>query len=247
MTQTDIEIRLREALIDLTQTTPLENPERPRADGNPVGVGRGGGIGSTGPSRGAGRPAAAGGRSRPTPMEVKVLTAVGCVVLLAAALGFGAFHLHRSPSRIPSAHTRTTVPTTDVTVPDVVGQMLPPALSVLERAGLQGQFLSVESSQPNGTVVHQTPAPGTEVSPSATIVLNVAGGGRSSEGTVTVPNVVGESLPEAEAAVRASGLDPMTPAPTGGTTSPGTVTGQAPGAGRTVVPGSTVILQATAS
>jgi PASTA domain len=245
MTQTDIEIRLREALLELTQSTPLENPVRPRAVGSPVGAGGGGSDGPTGPSQDAGR-STAGERPRSPRMEVKVLTAVGCVVLLALALGFGPFHLGTGSPRTLSAHTSTTVPVTDVPVPDVVGQMLPPALSVLQRAGLSPQFSSVTSSQPNGTIVDESPAPGTEVSRSATIVLEVAGGGRSSAGTVTVPNVVGETLLVAEASLRAVGLDPITPVPTGGSTPPGTVTGQVPGAGSSVPLGSTVTLQATA-
>jgi PASTA domain len=220
MTQTDIEIRLREALVELTGTTPLENPVRPRAVG--------------------------GERPRPPRTEVKVLTTVGCAVLVAVALGFGAFHLASGPSRIGPAHASTTGPPTDVSVPDVVGQELPPALTVLQAAGLQSRFSSVASSQPNGSIVHQSPAPGTEVKRSATVVLEVAGGGGSSGTTVTVPNVLGDSLPVAEAELRSVGLDPITPVPTGGTTSPGTVTGQVPGAGSVVPAGSTVTVQATA-
>jgi hypothetical protein len=179
-------------------------------------------------------------------ISVKVPTVVVCVVLLAVVLGFGAFHLGKRASLTPATHASTTVPAGDVAVPDVVGQMLPPALAMLGNADLRYRFTSVPSNQLNGTVVSESPAPGTEVSQATIIVMEVAGGNSvSSGGTTIVPNVVGGPLLQAYAALAAADLKATTPVPTGGSSPPGNVTSQTPGAGSKVAVGTTVILDAT--
>jgi eukaryotic-like serine/threonine-protein kinase len=185
-------------------------------------------------------------RRRPPRIGVRVLTVVGCVVLLAVVLGLGAFHLGKGAPLTPATQARTTVPATEVAVPDVVGQMLPPALAVLGRAGFRYRFSSVTSNRLNGMVVSENPAPGTQVSRATTIVLAVAGGSVDSPtGTVIVPNVVGETVDRASALLAALGLRASTPVPTGGTSPPGTVTSETPDAGSRMASGGTVMLEAT--
>ena len=191
---------------------------------------------STGPSAGVEM------RRRPPRIGVRVLTVVGCAVLLIVVLGLGAFHLGKGAPPSPATHA----PATEAAVPDVVGQMLPPALAVLGQAGFRYEVSSVASNQLSGTVVSENPAPGTQVSQTTTIVLEVAGGDvDSSSGTIIVPNVVGEPLEQAYAMLAAEGLKASTPVPTGGTTPPGTVTRETPDAGSRMAPGATVTLDAT--
>jgi hypothetical protein len=183
---------------------------------------------------------------RPPGIGVRVLTVVGCVVLLAALLGLGAFQLDRGKTVTSGTHAGTAVPATEGAVPNVVGQMLPPALSALSEAGFKCRFRSVTSSQLNGTVVSQSPIPGTETGRGTTVVLDVAGGNAvPSAGTITIPNVVGEPLGQAYAILAAVDLEPTTPVPTGGTSPPGDVTKQTPDAGSKVAPHTTVTLDAT--
>jgi hypothetical protein len=191
-------------------------------------------------------------RRRPPRISVRVLTVVGCVVLLAFVLGLGAFHLGKRVPLPPATQSTTIVTAPEVAVPDVVGQMLPPALAVLGESGFPYRFSSVSSNQLMGTVVSESPAPGTEVSRTMTIVLEVAGGNVDpsattipSAGTIIVPNVVGEPLEQASAMLAALGLTATTAVATGGTSPPGTVTNETPGAGSRVAPGSAVMLEAT--
>jgi serine/threonine-protein kinase len=91
-----------------------------------------------------------------------------------------------------------------VTVPDVVGMTLDEARQSLDQAGLELGALSpgeVTATAPQGTVLVQTPAAGSEVDEGSAVDLVVAG-----SATVVVPDVKGLTQADAEAAVIAAGL-----------------------------------------
>jgi beta-lactam-binding protein with PASTA domain len=115
-----------------------------------------------------------------------------------------------------------------VIVPDVVGTTSSEATAKLEAVGLKANVVAVPSSQPTGTVVAQSPAPGKDALTGDTVRLNVA---RAPETTTTpaattpppatttrpatttappepatVPDVVGKPLADAASALAAEGL-----------------------------------------
>lgn len=91
-----------------------------------------------------------------------------------------------------------------VTVPDVTGMTLEEARAALEDAGLVPGALEpgvATPERPQGTVLAQSPAPGTEVDEGSAVDLVVAG-----SGGVVMPDLAGLTRAEAEAAVVAAGL-----------------------------------------
>ena len=125
------------------------------------------------------------------------------------------------------------------TVPDVVGEKELAAENLLTNAGFKVATPRTDSnsSQPQGTVISQSPAGNTAARPGTTITITVSGGG------VSVPNVIGDSLQAAEGALSAANLsykvnyEPAAPG-----TTPGTVVGQNPGPNNTVPPQTQVTL-----
>jgi beta-lactam-binding protein with PASTA domain len=118
-------------------------------------------------------------------------------------------------------------------VPNVVGEKAAVATRDLRARGLTVQKTAVRSSEPPGVVVAQSPTAGTAVAKNSTIVIRV------SQGTVRVPNVVGQTRSEAIGALRGAGLVPR--AFTVPSSQPrGTVVAQRPGAGARVSQGSKV-------
>ena len=114
-----------------------------------------------------------------------------------------------------------------VIVPDVVGSTSAEATSKLEATGLKANVVAVPSSEPAGTVVAQSPAPGKDATTGDTVRLNVAKaagtttqpattpphGTTTQPGTTTpppepatVPDVVGKPLSDAATALAAEGL-----------------------------------------
>ena len=65
----------------------------------------------------------------------------------------------------------------ELSVPDVVGRDLSEAKSTLEQLGLAVGEVAYDSTStaPNGRVLEQTPAAGTQIAPGATITLRVSG------------------------------------------------------------------------
>jgi eukaryotic-like serine/threonine-protein kinase len=88
----------------------------------------------------------------------------------------------------------------DQQVQSVVGQSESAARSTLEGAGFVVEVETVDSSQPAGTVVRQTPPANTAAEPGSTVVLQVASGNNA------VPNVVGDSREAAEQQLRDAGF-----------------------------------------
>ena len=72
-------------------------------------------------------------------------------------------------------------------VPNVTGMQEQAAISALDSAGLNSNVKQVQSSQPQNTVVSQSPPANSKVAPGTIVTLNVSAGGAS------VPNVIGQS------------------------------------------------------
>jgi serine/threonine protein kinase len=111
--------------------------------------------------------------------------------------------------------------------------------SMLKPLHLHASFARAYSVHaPPGAVVSQSPAPGARVKEGSTIQVVLSRGPRP----INVPSLTGDGSGPAAAQLQRSGLKAevsYVPAP--GTT-PGTVTGQSPGAGRQLLPGATVSL-----
>jgi serine/threonine-protein kinase len=89
-------------------------------------------------------------------------------------------------------------------VPNVVGQSLSVAETNVTNAGFTPNVLNVPDTHPAGTVLSQSPQPGTKADQGSTVTLKVSSG----PGNGTVPSVVGLSLPQARAAIAAQHLTP---------------------------------------
>lgn len=139
----------------------------------------------------------------------------------------GAEVARRSPVTISVSAVSVTA------VPSVVGTRTAIAVQRLRAAGLGSQVTSVAAKAPAGVVVAQAPKAGTTVARNSTVSLRV------SKGQARVPDVVGQPVTDARAALRAAGLVPAVfrvPGPE----PKGTVTAQKPLAGKTVSRGSQV-------
>jgi PASTA domain len=134
-----------------------------------------------------------------------------------------------------------TTPVSPVTVPDVTGQTESAAETALKNAGLGASPSDTTTcgSTPGGDVVRQNPGGGTSAQPGSVVAIVVCS---ATATPVTVPNVVGSTLANAEAALKSAGLaaspDPTTCTSTG----PLDVASQDPAGGTTAQPGATVSL-----
>jgi eukaryotic-like serine/threonine-protein kinase len=93
--------------------------------------------------------------------------------------------------------------TAQTAVPNVVGRRTAVAVSRLKAAGLRSQVTTVAAKAASGVVVKESPAAGTRVAKGSTVSLRV------SRGETTVPDVLGQAVSDAKAAVRAAGLVPV--------------------------------------
>src|SRR3954449_1850441 len=120
-------------------------------------------------------------------------------------------------------------------VPGVVGQREAAAVSALRAKGFQVESATVVSNKPSGTVIAESPQPGSQVAQGSTVTIRV------SRGLVTVPDTIGQSRNDALAAVRGAGLKPkafLVPS----SQPKGQVVAQKPQGGKRVPGGSTVRL-----
>jgi beta-lactam-binding protein with PASTA domain len=110
-----------------------------------------------------------------------------------------------------SAATTTTAQTTtqaaqptSAQVPSLSGD-LQPALQQLDQAGFHASIAYVPGTQPLGTVIAQSPAGGATAKTGSQITVNVSSGpgGNPEE---TIPNVVGQRIPQALGALHSAGL-----------------------------------------
>ena len=95
-------------------------------------------------------------------------------------------------------------PRTD-TVPDVRGLTFEDAQLTLQEAGFEVVVEEIESEEPAGTVLAQSPQPGADAEQGATITLSVSAGPPEAE-TVTVPGVVGSLRDDAIVALQNAGF-----------------------------------------
>ena len=126
-----------------------------------------------------------------------------------------------------------------VAVPDVTGLSRDSAESRLRDDGFGVSVLEEESDEPEGDVISQNPAGGTELPRGDTVTITVSTG----QPQVDVPDVIGLSERSASSRLRAAGLEPVSQERT--VTDPaqdGVVIEQRPGSGTTVDEGRDVII-----
>lgn len=144
-----------------------------------------------------------------------IATSSALAVLLIAAIGY--FFLGSSATTV---------------MPDVIGTSISDATSTITGQGLVvGATKLVQSTQPAGTVVGSIPKPGATVTKGQSVTLSVSLG--TSTQPVTIPDVTGMSLSDAESTLQQAGLaykvDFTATAPEGA--SPNTVLSQTPDGG----------------
>jgi beta-lactam-binding protein with PASTA domain/predicted Ser/Thr protein kinase len=125
-------------------------------------------------------------------------------------------------------------------VPPVVGEQLDTARTVLQNAGFQVSVVRESSSKPANTVFAQNPVGDTKADQGSTVQLTVSTG-PPKPGPVSVPNLVGEPLAQAQQDVAKVGLKSRVLTQPSSQPS-GTVFNQTPAAGSSVPSGSTVTL-----
>jgi eukaryotic-like serine/threonine-protein kinase len=143
----------------------------------------------------------------------------------------------------PKKKPQTTTAVEQVVVPDIVGQKQDDAVGTLEAQGLSASVTEVPSTQEKGLVVAQAPRGGEKVDKGSSVAVNVSKGPNKppEPTTVTVPNVVGEPVDSASAAVGAAGLHASVQhVPS--TESEGTVVSQSPSGGSSAQKGAGVLL-----
>jgi beta-lactam-binding protein with PASTA domain/predicted Ser/Thr protein kinase len=129
---------------------------------------------------------------------------------------------------------------TQKTVPPVVGEQFDTARTVIQNAGFQVSKLPESSTKPPGVVFAQNPNGGAKADAGSTIQLTVSTG-PPKPGPVSVPNVVGESLPQAQQDLSKVGLKTRVVSQAS-SQSANQVLNQTPNAGQTVAAGQTVTL-----
>ena len=123
-----------------------------------------------------------------------------------------------------------------VTMPDVRGISQAAAKTKLANLGLTVDVGKAFSSRPVGTVVSQSPAPGSSVPASGTVTISVSQG----QAPVVVPNVKGATAADARSSLTSFGLVPVTVETSGTPSQVGRVISQKPAAGASVAFGSQV-------
>jgi len=131
---------------------------------------------------------------------------------------------------------------TNVDVPDVLGQGVGSAKQSIAGAGLTAKTVDSFSAAPEGEVIGQAPGGGESVAPGTQVVLLVSAGPPPTSQTVTVPNVVGMLLSEAETTLTDAGLKVSSFETDGSTTPADTVLYQTPSADATAPEDSQVVL-----
>lgn len=128
-----------------------------------------------------------------------------------------------------------------VSVPTVTGMTKSEAMAALEKDGFDvGDAVEMSSNQPRGTVISTRPAAGSQVSIPTTVSLVISGG----TATIEIPNLIGRDVESARQTLLQLGArevqimyDPMALG------AKGSVVGQSPVAGATLVPGGQITLR----
>ena len=126
------------------------------------------------------------------------------------------------------------------TVPQVVGGSRQQAVLAIENAGLEmGQVDIVHSDRPAGQVISMNPSAGQKLTLPAKVDITVSRGPATAE----IPNLVGQTLPQARTRLQTLGLGVgVVEIDTTSIEVPNTVTAQEPGAGQSVASGALVKL-----
>lgn len=124
----------------------------------------------------------------------------------------------------------------DVSVPDVVGLDYDEAQSQLRELGLSVSRQNVDNDAPTGEVVDSNPSGGSAVAPGTKVTLSV------SNGTSSVPNVVGQSESKAKSTLKKAGFKVRVTYRTTSSDPDGTVLDQNPGSGSKQTPGATITI-----
>jgi serine/threonine protein kinase/beta-lactam-binding protein with PASTA domain len=124
------------------------------------------------------------------------------------------------------------------TVPPVTGRLETQAVGALSAAGLGFNVKQVQSTQPQNTVVSQSPPAGSKVPPGTIVTLSV------SEGGTSVPNVIGQSQAAATVLLENQGfkVSPIVSAAAPAGTTPGTVFSMSPGPDTNAPSGATITI-----
>ena len=226
----NIETLVREALHELTNTTPLSNPMRPRDKAIDANTDK---------------------WLRPWRDLKVVVLAVGAVALLAALITIGVQHGPPPPSRTAATKPPTTTPNAPrVTLKSVIGQTQAVAASTLGAEGLNvGQVLIAASIQyPAGVVIAEDPVAGSVVDRGSSVALTVSNGSTTTSvpqaGNILVPNLIGLTTDQAVGALQAVGLtNSIDNVNCNGSVGKGTVQGQSPAAGFHAAPDNRINLQ----
>lgn len=131
----------------------------------------------------------------------------------------------------------------NVAVPNVVGLTRQDAEAALEDAGLRFVVAENPSTEvAEGVVMSQLPAAGDSVAQGTTIGIEVSSGAPEDASTVSVPDVVGEPLADAQNTLSGAGFESL-PVSVNGTGKPqNEIVAQSPGADEDVPAGSTVVI-----
>ena len=242
MNDVEVESRLKDALGELAEATPLANPDRPRSGHEGLGRSPADPTGSTDQLV----PSASGPATRRAPwLDVKVLALAACVVIIAVGIFFVGRQIAHGRS---SPTTRTTVPVSrTVTVPNFVGAGLPSLDREARAAGVTLHFDFVRSRRPTASVISQSPSSGSQVPRGGVVSLAISNGDApppAAGATETVPNVVGLGVYQALLVIQSAGLtnSMANPARCGSDATKARVTTQAPAAGSKVPQDSPVSL-----
>lgn len=134
-----------------------------------------------------------------------------------------------------------------IKVPNVIGKKEADAVNAIKSAGLVAKvFRSNSETAPAGTVMLQSPEPGTTTGRGSQVAL-VISLGKAASGTVAVPNVMGKSQADAEAALSAAGFTVALESVPSSTVAPGTVGYQFPAGGDSAPKGTSVLIAISAA
>ena len=124
-------------------------------------------------------------------------------------------------------------------IPTVVGETFESASSQLQAAGFAVARQDVDSEQPKGIVVRQSPAGGASASRGSTVTLSVSKGPKES----SIPDVTSQDEEAARAALESAGFDVVVQdEETTDPTQDGIVVNQDPPGGTKAAPGTTVTI-----
>ena len=130
----------------------------------------------------------------------------------------------------------------EVETPTVVGLIASNATDLLRDAGLRARIELVTSDEPSGTVLEQSPAPGTEITDGSLVTIQVAKARKPAVERVELPDIIGASLADGRARLRDLGFK-VRVARVVAEEPAGTIVGQSPSAGAEVREGTTVTLR----